>query len=186
MAFGFPDEIPIITRALLEAQLKRNNKLIFLAAASNSGANRRETFPAALDTVISIRETNHLGAFSDSNPPVDPRGPIVFGTVGKDVPSAWLSTMAGEIPKSGSSVATAVAAGLVAMILEFVSIGMNDAEARLPKEIQRVWTKQGMIAVLTRMSNDMGNRSYFISPVSFFSGKDMAKSWGAISDAVVG
>lgn len=186
MAFGFPEEMPVITRAILEAQLNRNNKLIFLAAASNSGANRREAFPATLDTVISVYETNHLGAFSDTNPPVDPRGPIVFGTVGRDVPSAWLSSVAGEVPKSGSSVATGVAAGIVALILEFVSVGLKDTEARLPGEIDRVWTRQGMISVLTRMSHDMGNRSFFISPISFFSGKDLVRSWTAISDAVLG
>ncbi|PKK48405.1 hypothetical protein CI102_8124 [Trichoderma harzianum] len=186
MAFGFPEEVPLITTALLTAQLARNNQVLFLAAASNSGANRREAFPAALDSVISIRETNHHGAFSDSNPPVDPRGPIVFGTVGKDVPSAWLSSVAGEVPKSGSSVATAVAAGLIAMVLEFVSVGMRDEEMRLPEEMSRAWTRIGMVNILTRMSHDMGNRSYFISPLSFFSGKDLTKSWGAISDAVVG
>ncbi|KAK2590082.1 hypothetical protein QQS21_012243 [Conoideocrella luteorostrata] len=164
MAFGFPEEIPLITTALLTAQLARNNQLLFLAAASNSGGNRRETFPAALDSVISVRETNHNGAFSDSNPAVDPHGPIVFGTVGKDVPSAWLSSVAGEVPKSGSSVAIAVAAGLIAMVLEFVGVGMRDEEMRLPKEMSRAWTRTGMVNVLTRMSHDMGNRSYFISP----------------------
>ena len=183
MSFGFQDEIPAITRAITEATLHRGGNILFLAAASNSGGNMREMFPAHLDSVISVRETNSLGAFSDTNPPVDPDGPAAFGTLGRDVPSAWLSSVDGEVPKSGSSVATAVAAGIVAVILGFVRVGMADPTVRLPLDMDRAWTRRGMLAVLARMSQNMGNRSYFISPTGFFSGKDASRAWTAIADA---
>ncbi|KAF7543160.1 hypothetical protein G7Z17_g10966 [Cylindrodendrum hubeiense] len=186
MSFGFQEEIPIITTAITEAILERKGNIIFLAAASNSGGNRREMFPANLDSVISIRETNSRGAFSDTNPPVDLDGPAAFGTLGREVPSAWLSSVDGEVAKSGSSVATAMAAGIAAMVLTFVSVGMETETAKLPVEVQRVWTKRGMRAALTRMSQNMGNRSYFISPMAFFASKDAEKAWAAIADACVG
>ncbi|KAF6813980.1 putative subtilisin [Colletotrichum musicola] len=128
MSFGFKDEVPVITQAITKAMLERHGKIIFLAATSNSGGNRREMFPANLDSVISIRETNTLGAFSDTNPPVDPDGPAVLGTLGRDVPSAWLSSAEGEVAKSGSSVATAVSAGIAAMIMTIMSICCDRGE----------------------------------------------------------
>ncbi|KAL0943204.1 putative subtilisin [Colletotrichum truncatum] len=127
MSFGFQDEVPIITHAITKAMLERQGNIIFFAAASNSGGNRREMFPANLDHVISIRETNTRGAFSDTNPPVDPDGPAVLGTLGREVPSAWLSSVEGEIAKSGSSVATAVATGIAAMIM-MILLGLHKYE----------------------------------------------------------
>ncbi|KAK8876780.1 subtilisin-like protein [Apiospora arundinis] len=90
MSFGFESEIPEISIAIREAELRKHDKLLFFAAASNSGGNRREMFPACHDAVISIRQTNAHGSFSDTNPPADPYGPAVFGTLGSNVPSAWL------------------------------------------------------------------------------------------------
>jgi hypothetical protein len=184
MSFGFPGEIDAIRRAIAEAELQRDGKILFFAAASNSGGNRREMFPATHDAVISMRETNSLGAFSDTNPPIDPDGPAVFGTLGKDVPSAWPRSD-GEVPKSGSSVATAVGSGIAGMILTLASIGLADPSVQLPSKTERLWTRRGMRAMLMRMSQDMGHRSYFISPSNFFSGMDEANIWNAIADACV-
>ncbi|KAF6795401.1 putative subtilisin [Colletotrichum sojae] len=183
MSFGFKDEVPVITQAITRAMLERHGKIIFLAAASNSGGNRREMFPANLDSVISIRETNTLGAFSDTNPPVDPDGPAVLGTLGRDVPSAWLSSVEGEVAKSGSSVATAIAAGIAAMMITIMSIGMADTTVQISPDTKKLWTKRGMRNAMARMSFDMGNRSYYISPAGFFSGKGAEKAWAAIADA---
>ncbi|GJC88681.1 hypothetical protein ColLi_11519 [Colletotrichum liriopes] len=183
MSFGFQHEVPSITEAITKAILERKGSVIFFAAASNSGGNHREMFPANLDHVISIRETNSRGAFSDTNPPVDPDGPAAFGTLGREVPSAWLRSVEGEVAKSGSSVATAVAAGIAAMLLTVVSIGMADQTVHLPDDMRKLWTRRGMQCVLARMSQNMGNRSYYISPVGFFTGKNAEKAWVAIADA---
>ncbi|KAI8281719.1 putative subtilisin [Colletotrichum sp. SAR 10_98] len=78
MSFGFPNEVPVITAAIRKVTLDRNGRLMFFAAASNAGGNGKEMFPANLDEVFSIRETNSRGAFSDTNPPVNPNGPICF------------------------------------------------------------------------------------------------------------
>ncbi|KAH0426440.1 hypothetical protein CcaCcLH18_10325 [Colletotrichum camelliae] len=142
MSFGFPSEVPVITAAIRKAILDRNGSLIFFAAASNAGGNGKEMFPANLDEVFSIRETNSRGAFSDTNPPVNPNGPIVFGTLGRDVPAASLSTARGEVPKSGSSVATAVAAGIAASLLMIGDVGVEE-DCLTPAEASRLRTKSG-------------------------------------------
>ena len=181
MSFGFQDEIPLISNAIHKALITRNNKIIFFAAASNFGGNRKEMFPANHDSVISMRETNSRGSFSDTNPPVDPAGPVVFGTVGKEVPAAWLSTVEGEIARSGTSVATAGATGLAGIILGLLAAA---PDMNLPLEVEKAWTKRGMEAIFRRLSNDMGNRTRFVTPIPFFTGKDPAATLlTAISDA---
>lgn len=182
MSFGFQEHVPNIARAITKANFQRDDKILFFAAASNSGGNTKEMFPANMDGVISIRETNSNGAFSDTNPPVLIDGPAGLGTLGREVPSAWLSSVEGEVAKSGSSVSTAITAGIAAMVLTFVGKGL-DSEATLPRELERVWTRRGMISVLKKMSQNVGNRSYFISPQAFFAGKDYFRVWMSMADA---
>ncbi|KAK9422906.1 putative Peptidase S8/S53 domain-containing protein [Seiridium unicorne] len=172
MSFGFPDEVPVISKTITEVQL--HHQILFFAAASNSGENREEMFSANHDSVISIRETNSKGAFSDTNPPVDPYGPAVFGTLGKNVRSAWLRNPDGDLPKSVSSVATAIAVGITAMVLDFAGIGSNNPGIPAPSEITKLWTRRGMLAMFVRMLQDMENRCFFISPAKLFAFKDVA------------
>ncbi|KAK8004773.1 subtilisin-like protein [Apiospora arundinis] len=186
MSFGFESEIPEISIAIREAELRKHDKLLFFAAASNSGGNRREMFPACHDAVISIRQTNAHGSFSDTNPPADPYGPAVFGTLGSNVPSAWLGNVDGEVAKSGSSVATAIAAGLAAMMLTCANIGLAQSQQRLPPEVARLWTRRGMLAMFAKMSVDTGHaRCLFLTPLNFFT--EGARSpdgfWAGIVDA---
>ncbi|KAM0345647.1 hypothetical protein ACHAPU_006301 [Fusarium lateritium] len=185
MSFGFQEEIPEISQAILEANLKRQNRILFFAAASNSGGNHKEMFPANHDSVISIRSTNSNGAFSDTNPPTDPHGPAVYGTLGQDVPSAWLFNVDGELSKSGSSVATAVAAGIAAMVLAFADAGFQSPDVQLHPNVKRLWTRRRMMAMFAKMSEDMGNRCFFISPIKFFSERDAVRGWAAMIDACV-
>src|SRR5437762_604440 len=109
MSFGYADEQQCISRAIRGALHERDDSILFFAAASNYGANDKEMFPASHDSVISIRGTNSNGDFEDFNPPRNQSGEAVFGTLGLDVPSAWLSDHEDEIYKSGTSIATAVA-----------------------------------------------------------------------------
>jgi hypothetical protein len=157
MSFGFPDEIPLIGKTITEVELRRDNRILFFAAASNSDGNRKEMFPANHDSVISVRETNSNGAFSDTNPPVDPYGSAVFGTLGQNVRSAWLRNVDGDLPKSGSSVATAVATGIAAMVLAFANMAsLHNPEFPISAGGTKLWTRRGMLAMFARMSLDMG------------------------------
>lgn len=183
MSFGFSEEDPLISKTISEIHLQRDSRILFFAAASNSGGNRREMFPANHDCVIAVRETNSNGAFSDSNPPVDPLGPAVFGTLGSNVRSAWLRNVDGELPKSGSSVATAMFTGVAAMMLNFTNAGLRNPKVVMPARVSRLWTKRGMLRMFARMSQDMGNRCFFMSPVRFFADRDEEMAWMAIADA---
>lgn len=183
MSFGFQEPIPIIQHAIGEATLQRKGNIIFLAAAANSGGNSREMFPANMSDVISIRETNSHGAFSDTNPPVSEHDPAALGTLGRQVPAAWRSGCDGEVAKSGSSVATAVAAGIAAMVLGFVSKAVaSPTEYMISREARKVQTHSGMRRVLIDMSQNMGNRSYFISPAGYFLRRDAKSTFMAIAN----
>lgn len=183
MSFGFREEIPLIRSAIYEATILRNDRVLFLAAASNYGGNSRELFPASHDAVISVRATNAHGAFLDTNPPADPYGPAVYGTLGKDVPAAWLSSVNGELSKSGSSVATAIAAGIAAMMLSVANAGFESEQFRMPQQVEGLWTKKGMESLFRKMAQDMGGRCFYISPGRFFEEKDIAQVWAAMVDA---
>ncbi|KAK2053264.1 hypothetical protein LY76DRAFT_597957 [Colletotrichum caudatum] len=182
MSFGFHHNVPVIVDAIRKAIHDRHGRLIFFAVASNSGGNSREMFPARLPDVFSVRETNSLGAFSDTNPPVDPDGPVSFGTLGKGVPFAWLSSVEGEVAKSGSSVATAVAAGIAALLMTIADVGVADKNLTAI-DAGRLRTNRGMYEVLKRMSQDMGNRSRYISPQGIFVEGDLKKTWATIAYA---
>lgn len=185
MSFGFESEIPEISIAIREAELQKREKLLFLAAASNSGGNKREMFPASHDAVISIRQTNANGLFSDTNLPADPQGPAVFGTLGSNVPSAWVSNIDGDVAKSGSSVSTAIAAGTAAMMLRYANLGLAQAHQPISSEVGRLWTRRGMLSMFAKMSVDTGNRCLFLTPVKFLTEgvRSLDGFWAGIVDA---
>lgn len=177
MSFGFHDEITTIRDAIWDAQRLRGGKILFFAAAANSGGNQEEMFPARHECVVSIRETNSKGFFSDTNPPVDRDGPAVYGTLGRDVPSAWLRNVEGELVKSGSSVATAVAAGIAAMVLAYA---LTDASKS--SDVANLWTRRGMWRMFAKMSENMGDRRFFLSPARFFA-MNQTSCLAAMTDA---
>lgn len=173
MSFGFPDEVlindvPVISNAILRAVRKKNQRILFFAAAANFGGNQKEMFPAKHEFVIPIRGTNSQGVFQDFNPPPDRDGPAVYGTLGKDVPSAWLSTYDGEIQKSGTSVATPIAAGIAAMILGYANLCFfHELQLLEPSLVKKLWTKHGMLSIFSKMSTCMKEKCFYLSPFGF-------------------
>jgi hypothetical protein len=162
----------VISNAILQAVQQRKGSILFFAAAANLGANQKEMFPAHHEFVISIRGTNSEGVFQDFNPPPDRDGPAVFGTLGKDVPSAWLNTHDGEICKSGTSVATPIAAGIAAMILGYANLCFAK-RLRLDFNLaRRLWTRRGMLSMFTKMSTCMKEKCFYLSPLDFIRNSD--------------
>ncbi|KAK1148502.1 hypothetical protein N8T08_009507 [Aspergillus melleus] len=151
MSFGFADEQPCINEAIHEALYRRNHSILFFAAASNFGGNGREMFPARHDAVISIRATNANGDFEDSNPPKNEDEANVFGTLGVDVPSAWPDRV-DEVYKSGSSISTAIAAGIAGFLLEY--IGSHPPDKPFYAVQRRAWTRKGMHAIFKALASD--------------------------------
>jgi hypothetical protein len=185
MSFGFPEEVlvdgqRVISKAIEQAVGDRNYAILFFAAAANSGANQKEMFPANHDFVISIRGTNPDGVFEDFNPPPDRDGPAVFGTLGKVVPSAWLRSYDGEICKSGTSVATPIAAGIAAMVLGYATIELH--KRNLPEKAKKLWTRHGMTAMFNKMSTCTRERCFYVSPGEFFA-KEESERWASMITA---
>lgn len=157
MSFGYTDDQPNISRAIRKAMYERDGSMLFFAAASNSGANDKEMFPARHESVISIRATNAKGDFTDFNPPRSPGEDIVFGTLGVDVPSAGLSDSGEEVYKSGTSVATAVAVGIAGAVLGYINAKPDISE--------KVRTRQGMQAVFRALAfKTLNDHCLYLTP----------------------
>ncbi|KAK4964402.1 hypothetical protein LTR28_003759 [Elasticomyces elasticus] len=171
MSFGFPDEVlvddePVISKAIRKAMLDRDDAVLFFAAAANLGAQEKEMFPANHDLVISIRGTNVQGTFEDFNPPPDRDGPSVFGILGKVVPSAGLCSQ-DEVCKSGTSVATPIAAGIAAMLLGYADLGCHKGKLQ-PGHRRKLRTRRGMEAMFRAISTWMAEKLLYVNPQKFF------------------
>jgi hypothetical protein len=166
LSFGYAEEFITISRAIRTAVNDRDDSILVFAAASNFGANEKEMFPASHESVISIRGTNPEGTFEDFNPARNPDEARVYGTLGFDVPSAGLSAQADEIYKSGTSVATPIAAGMAAMLLGYVNGKSNKSTFQHVK--RKLQTRRGMLAMFKSMAMPTMHEGYFyVAPWSF-------------------
>jgi hypothetical protein len=201
MSFGFSGTVKPIKKAISDAVYQRDEALLLFAAACNNGKNCVDTFPASNPLVISIRATNHNGEFLDYNPFSDPaKDGRYFGTLGDNVVSAWRvedATGSRMRCQSGTSVATPIAAGIAASMLEYIRHVHRCREERLVEEMgqaqlgaftktkerlereiaagretfsdmwDKVRTKEGIKALFSIMSRTEGRKS-FVTPEALF------------------
>ncbi|KAF2452257.1 hypothetical protein BDY21DRAFT_176266 [Lineolata rhizophorae] len=117
------DKNRVISNAISQALSHRNQNLLIFAAASNLGGSKRELFPAKHQAVFSIRGTSTKGKHEEFNPCLPERVGKVFGTLGLKVPASNRGKLTPQyINKTGTSVATAVAAGIAAIVIGFINI----------------------------------------------------------------
>lgn len=175
MSFGFPafdnETYGPISKAIDEVKMKRDGRIIFLASAGNSGVYEDETFPATNSSVISIRATNCLGEFMNTNPRNGSDNRVVFGAIGDDIP-LHLREFHPEVSLPGTSAATAVAAGTAVIMLAYVLLLPQLLEIEIQEhKLKRLWTTEGMRKMFMKMSDDMGQQQRFLNPVKFFRDK---------------
>ncbi|KAK6435170.1 hypothetical protein LTR95_008644 [Oleoguttula sp. CCFEE 5521] len=171
MSFGWAEENEgfNITEAIRSACTKRRNRILFFAAASNSGADYGEWFPASHTSVTAVRATTHEGAFDTLNAPPDYAGADVLGTLGVDVPGASRDPEHPETLESGTSSATAITAAIAALVLEATRIGstQENSVAYLDK-LKSLSGMREMFRAKT-MSRKVGERSWYLSAMPFCS-----------------
>ncbi|KAM0226893.1 hypothetical protein ACHAPO_011987 [Fusarium lateritium] len=167
MSFGFDgdqyvDGKPIVSNAILKALIGTGQRILFFAAAANEGGNRNEMFAASNQNVMSIRGSDDRGWACNFNPPPDYNAETCFMTLGVDVPGASLVNSddeGGEILKSGTSVATPIAAGIAAMLLGYAKIHEKELHLLLgPRDKEKLWKISrisGMSKLFGKMSKEM-------------------------------
>jgi hypothetical protein len=175
MSFGFDEENdiggrPVVSNAILKAFLKTDQRILFFAAAANDGGNRQEMFPASDMHVLSVRGTDDYGWAQHFNPPPDYNARKCFMTLGVDVPGASLSTSqheGAEVCKSGTSVATPIAAGIAAMLLGYARIHEEHLQEILgPRDaakLARLWRITGMSVLFEKMATEMTDKWSYLN-----------------------
>ncbi|KAL6902513.1 hypothetical protein GGI43DRAFT_422189 [Trichoderma evansii] len=159
MSFGFPYDDQRIREAIETVQKERQEDIIFLASAGNSSTDD-ESFPARHPAVISVYATNCHGAFLQSNSASVSNGAAVLGTYGDDIPDfirEEFSTTYPEVCQPGSSVATAIMAGISATMLAYTTVlpsivpFQGTLASTCNDVLQRLRTTKGMEEVLCRL-----------------------------------
>jgi hypothetical protein len=172
MSFGFATRQDAIAKAIDQASIARQRKIVFFAAAANDGANKAELFPAYLSSVISVRGTNHYGSFVDSyNPPpvATNVSSALFGTLGLDVQYDFPSLDT----KSGCSIATPIMAAMVSLVLQ-----LGDSCKMEDESLAKLHTLEGVQMLLRDIAVDQGNNRYFVHLRSLFDGRpNWQRNW---------
>ncbi|KFY79163.1 hypothetical protein V499_01822 [Pseudogymnoascus sp. VKM F-103] len=183
MSFGYRKDNPEIKKAILGGVLSRSEKILYFAAAANFGVREPEMFPARFASVISLRGSNANGFFPDFNPPPREDEAIVYGTLGVDVPGASISRDGQQEPKSGSSIATAVGAGMAAVLLEYAT--WKKQEGGDSEILRKLKTQQGMLAMFRSLAvRSLHNQGHLYVSLQKLLGVTEAQRWAKFEDAL--
>ncbi|KAH6976792.1 peptidase S8/S53 domain-containing protein [Ilyonectria destructans] len=127
MSWGYQKEISVITNAIRDAF---HHGKILLASASNTGSLSKESvaFPANLRQVICINSTDGYGNPSEFNP--SPSPDRTLAVIGEGLSVACPPKIGGELRViRGTSAATAIAAGIATLILQYSRERANAGKA---------------------------------------------------------
>lgn len=174
------DENRVISNAISNALSHRNQDVLIFAAASNLGGSGHELFPANHQTVFSIRGTNTKGKHEDFNPALPKRGGQVFGTLGVKVPASSRGKLEPQyIHMNGTSVATAIAAGIAAIVVGYINIHDKDGSW------DNIRTFDGFRHLLYKLSTQPEERKRFITLENHSKEKDQKNFETALNSASI-
>jgi hypothetical protein len=183
MSFGYRKDKPVIKNAILRGVISRSEEILYFAAAANFGVREPEMFPARFGSVISLRGSNANGFFPDFNPPPRENEAIVYGTLGVEVPGASIRPDGKQEPKSGSSIATAVAAGIAAVLLEYVTRKTQKSDDS--EILRKLKTQQGMLAMFRSLAvRSLHNEGHLCVSVQELLGITEAQRWAKFENAL--
>ncbi|CAK1367861.1 unnamed protein product [Cercospora beticola] len=178
MSFGWPQEREsrAISRAISNAISIRKDAILFYAAASNSGGDQGEMFPATHEFVTAVRATTHEGEFVGFNAPPNFGGADVIGTLGVDMPGAFQESQATNENLEGTSFAAPVAAAISALVLDaakmcdpIVELGSTNNMPRTVTTLDKLRTRHGMnkMFCIEHMARKINERSWYLSAAGF-------------------
>ena len=180
LSLGFPFFNSAIDEAI---RIAVSHSSLILAAASNDGANRPSpAYPARDPQVICMNSAFFNGQRSSNNP--RSKGGDNLTTLGEDVLSAWPKALptpeevACTRRRSGSSVATAIAVGIAANIIELIrQDGDNDHLVWAAEHLKKV---VGMKLILDDMAEDVDGFRY-LQPFHYLDGSQDDTEFGSFS-----
>jgi len=173
MSFEYHNELvtgyDIIDDAIHRVKRGRKDSILFLASAGNLW-EQNMGFPAKHADVIPIYAGDSKGDFLWSNPAHTWKGLIKLGTYGTDIPLSIVNEVQSHFPKAdfsaGTSIATAIAVGIVAMTLSYVAaLPALFNESGYKELFAKLYTKKGMELMLQTMSLTYKYPDHFINPV---------------------
>jgi hypothetical protein len=167
MSLGWEEEVlvedrHVVSNAIAYAMKKKDQKVLLFAAASNFGGGQYQLFPAKHEQVFSIRATNTLGTHQAFNPAIPDTGETLYGTLGTRVPTAQRGKTQVQRGRNGTSVATAIAAGIAAHIIGYINA--NDKG----KSWAKIRKYNGFKSMLGRISTVTDVQKDFVTLERFF------------------
>lgn len=166
MSFGFPayeKHLEGIQHAISKAS---SASILMFCAASNGGGNTRIAYPANQNEVICVNSANGLGRPSDYNPGEAQEGRDLCA-LGEAVKSSWPKLQ--QQRKSGTSIATPIAAALAAIVLDYVWQNMPDSDEFMVSKLQM---RKGMLEVLVKLMGKKILGYYYLNPGDLFSQRE--------------
>lgn len=165
----------IISESLSKVTKQRKDTVLFFASAGNSW-DRTKEFPTCHENVIPIYAADAQGKFLASNPSHLGKGPEKLGAYGTDVPPFITQEIQERFPGAdlspGTSISTAIAAGIIAMTLSYVAALPSLLEVRGFDEIcAKLYTQRGMKQMIRAMSLSTGYRQHFVNPIWYWGEK---------------
>ena len=181
MALGWQKEplfqkVHVVSNAITHMLTKSNQRVLFFAAASNSGSASDDMFPANLANVFSIRGTNAEGIHRDYNASLPDDGRAIFGTLGEGVPVHCRGPYS-IVGMDGASPATAIAAGLAAVVTAYRSVHHAD------RSWTEVGTPQGFRRFLLRNMRKSAEQKRFFTLEEFYREEDQRAFRAALDRA---
>lgn len=137
-----------------EVERASSADILIFTAATNHSSTSTEAYPARMhDDVFYMFSTDGLLEVSSYNPPPS-RLVNNFAILGEDV-----TVNPGEPPVSGTSVSTAIATGVAAMVLDFAKHAIA-REIFGERDLERIRTNEGMAKIFELMSKNHKDDRY--------------------------